>query len=76
MEVAPRGALAQNPRMERVAHKARGFEEAEAWDIAQQRAMTPDERRRVAKVLRDRAYGARNPDVRDAVAGLRRRRGA
>lgn len=36
--------------------------------------MTPDERRQVAKALRDRFYGPNCPDVRDAVAGLRRRR--
>jgi hypothetical protein len=60
--------------MERVANKARGFEAAREWELAQDRAMTPDERRRVAKALRDRVYGTDCPDVRDAVAGLRKRR--
>jgi hypothetical protein len=59
--------------MERVAHRARSFAEAEAWDLAQMRAMTPDERRLVAKALRERVFGRQCPDVRDAVAGLRRR---
>ncbi len=59
--------------MERVAHKARGFEDARRWEIEQYRAMSPDERRRVAKALRDRFYGAHCPDVRDAVAGMKRR---
>jgi hypothetical protein len=58
--------------MERVAHRARGFADADAWDVAQMRAMTPDERRRVAKALRDRVFGRDCPDVRDAIAGLRR----
>jgi hypothetical protein len=58
--------------VERIGHKARGFAVAEAWDIAQHRAMTPDERRRVAKALRDRFFGRKCPDVRDAAAGLRR----
>jgi hypothetical protein len=60
--------------MDRIGHKARGYAEADAWDLAQQRAMTSDERRRVAKALRDRVFGPNRPDVRDAVAGLRRRR--
>lgn len=59
--------------MERVGHKASSFEEARAWEIEQYARMTPDERRAVAKALRDRVYGTRCPDVRDAVAGLRRR---
>ncbi|MBL9027256.1 MAG: hypothetical protein JNL21_33995 [Myxococcales bacterium] len=60
--------------MERVANKARGFDAARAWEIAQYAAMTPDERRKVARQLRDRVYGTNCPDVRDAVAGLKRRR--
>jgi len=36
--------------------------------------MTPDQRRKVAKTLRDRVYGSDRPDVRDTVAGMRRRR--
>ena len=51
--------------MERVVHVARSFEEARALDIAQQVAMTPEERRRVARELRERVYGSRCPDVRD-----------
>lgn len=60
--------------MERVAHKARGYEEARRWDIVQASEMTPDESRRVAKALRDRFYGTARPDVRDVVAGARRLR--
>ena len=60
--------------MERVGHKARGFEAAVRWELAQERATTPDERRALAKELRERVYGRSCPDVRDAVAGLRRRR--
>lgn len=60
--------------MERIANVARGFAEAERWERQQDHAMTPDERRRVAKALRDRVYGTHCPDVRDAVAGLKRRR--
>jgi hypothetical protein len=35
--------------MERVAHKARSFVEAENWDRKQYQAMTPVERMRVAR---------------------------
>ncbi|MCC6527584.1 MAG: hypothetical protein IT373_33360 [Polyangiaceae bacterium] len=59
--------------MEPIAHRARGFEAARRWEIEQYARMTPDERRRVAKALRDRVYGTDCPDVRDAMAGLKRR---
>ena len=59
--------------MERLGHKASGHDEARDWDIAQLAAMTPDERRRVAKALRDRFYGHGRPDVRDAFAGRRQK---
>jgi hypothetical protein len=60
--------------MQRVGHRARGFDLAQQWDIEQYRQMTLAERRRIAKVLRDRFWGTNCPDVRDAVAGLRRKR--
>ena len=55
-----------NEPVERVANKARGFEEARRWDLEQYRRMTPDERRAVAKTLRDKVYGRNRPDVREA----------
>jgi hypothetical protein len=55
----------------RIGNKAHGFDEAFAWEQEQYAAMTPDERRRVAKALRERFYGKDCPDVRDAVAGRR-----
>ena len=60
--------------VDRVANKARGFDAAYAWEIEQYAAMTPDERREVARKLRERVYGLDCPDVRDSVAGLKRRR--
>jgi predicted Fe-S protein YdhL (DUF1289 family) len=45
--------------MERVANKARGFDAAREWDVAQYAAMTPDERRAVAKALRERLAAAK-----------------
>jgi hypothetical protein len=50
--------------MERVVHKAKSFKEAEDWDIEQQVAMTPEQRLRAAKELRDRVYPATAKDVR------------
>jgi hypothetical protein len=69
--IAPLGDAWCTWRMERVANKAHGFGEALAWELGQYAAMTPDERRRVAKALRDRFYGKKCPDVRDVVAGSR-----
>jgi hypothetical protein len=60
--------------MERVANKARGFADAFAWEIEQYARLTPDESRAIARALRERVYGKSCPDVRDAVAGLRRKR--
>jgi hypothetical protein len=52
--------------MERVVHKAKNFEHARRWDVAQQLAMTPEERQAVARELKRRAFGGENPDVREA----------
>ena len=52
--------------MERVANKAQSFAEAETWDREQMWQMTPEERLEVARILRDRAYGADAPDVRES----------
>jgi len=51
--------------MERVIHKARSHREAEEWDRRQQVSMTPQERIRAARVLRDRVYPPPNKDVRE-----------
>jgi hypothetical protein len=52
--------------VERVAKKSRGFEQARRWELAQYRSMSPDERRAIAKALRDRAFGRDRPDVRES----------
>ena len=51
--------------MERVVNKAQSHQEADAWDVEQQLAMSPEERLRAAKELRDRAYPSDAPDVRE-----------
>lgn len=52
--------------MDRDANKSYSFADAERWNLQQMWAMTPEERLVAAKVLRDRAYGADAPDVRES----------
>jgi hypothetical protein len=52
--------------IERIAHQARGFAEAEAWDREQVTALSLDERLRIAEMLRRRVYGDGAPDVRES----------
>lgn len=51
--------------VERIVHKARDFAEAEAWDAFQHRAMTPEDRMRAAKEIRDRVFPGKNLDIRE-----------
>jgi hypothetical protein len=60
--------------IERIGYKAHGHEQARAYDLEQHAKMTPDERRRVAKALRDRYWGTNCPDVRSVFAGRRSKR--
>ncbi len=53
--------------MKPIVHKATSFQDADAWDIAQHIKMTPEERQKAAKELRDRYYGKNAPDVRDKI---------
>jgi len=50
--------------MQREAHKSWSFADAAVWDREPMWAMTPDERLEIARVLRERVYGADAPDVR------------
>ena len=50
--------------MERVVHIAKGFKEADEWDIQQQVSMTPAQRLAAAKELRERVYPADAKDIR------------
>ena len=51
--------------MKRIVNKALGYKAAEAWDVKQQLSMTPQERQRAAKELRDRFYGKDAKDVKE-----------
>lgn len=44
-------------------HKSHTFRDAAEWDLAQQAAMTPEERCAAARELQRRFYGDRCPDV-------------
>jgi hypothetical protein len=58
------GVSRYDSAMERTVHKARGFQDAEEWDILQQIRMAPWERWSVARRLKDRVYGRAAKDVR------------
>ena len=51
--------------MERVANKARSFAEADEWEIHQHLSMTPQERMRAAKLIKERLFPGKNPDIRE-----------
>jgi hypothetical protein len=69
----PRKALKKNilsnvssMRWQRVVHVSRGFGQAREWEILQEISMTPAQRQRAAKALKERFYGKNPPDVRAA----------
>jgi len=51
--------------LKRIIHIATNHEEADEWDIKQHIRMTPDERMRIARILRERVYGKNTKDVRE-----------
>ena len=51
--------------VKKVFNKAKNHKEAELWDIRQQINMTPEERQRIARELKNRYYGVRTIDVRE-----------
>jgi hypothetical protein len=51
-------------KLERIVHKATSFEDAAEWDIRQHLSLSPQERMRAAKVLKDRSFPKNAPDVR------------
>ena len=51
--------------MDRIVKKSRTFAEAEAWDKQQYQAMSPAERMRAARQLKNRLFPGTRPDVRE-----------
>jgi hypothetical protein len=52
--------------MKRVVNKSKNPREAEDWDIQQQISMSPEERQKAARILKERVYGKDNPDIKEA----------
>jgi len=52
--------------MKRIVHKAKDFKDAEEYDIMQHRMLTPEQRQRIAYLLKIRVYGRNRPDVRES----------
>lgn len=50
--------------VKKVFNKAKNHKEAELWDMRQQIMMTPEERQRIARALKNRLYGIHTVDVR------------
>ena len=48
----------------------RSFSEQETWDVQYYVNLSPEERQRIARKLRDRYYGANRPDIRGATAPI------
>lgn len=61
--------------MERIGRRFRGFEEAREAELAEELALSPDERRAIARALRERHYGRDCVDVRASGFARRFRRG-
>jgi dienelactone hydrolase len=53
-------------RLRRVVNVSHGFSQAREWEILQEISMTPAQRQRAAKALKERFYGKNRPDVRAA----------
>jgi len=49
----------------RVVKVFKSHEEQEAWDIQYYISLSPEERQRIARELRERCYGANPPRIRD-----------
>jgi hypothetical protein len=50
--------------MRRIAHKAKSFKDADDWDVQQYLSMTPDERRKIAMMLKKKVYGKISESIR------------
>jgi hypothetical protein len=51
--------------LRRVVNVSQGFRQAREWEIFQELSMTPAQRQRAAKTLKERFYGKKAPDVRE-----------
>lgn len=56
-------------KIDRSFNKTTSFSAAKNWDILQQISMTPEQRQRAAKELKQRVFGKYAPDVRASHPG-------
>ncbi len=52
--------------MKGIFHKSKNYADAERYDILQHITMTPEQRQKIAYLLRIRVFGKKNPDVRES----------
>ncbi len=52
--------------MKKIVEVSKGFKETEEWDIQQQINMSPQERQKIAKGLKEKVYGKKVKDVRES----------
>jgi hypothetical protein len=56
-------------KIDRSFNKAMSFSAAKQWDILQQISLTPEQRQRAAKELKERVFGKHAPDIRASHPG-------
>jgi hypothetical protein len=56
-------------KTDRSFNKATSFSAAKQWDILQQISLTPEQRQRAAKELKQRVFGKHAPDIRASHPG-------
>jgi hypothetical protein len=53
--------------MERIVKISKTFKEADDWDISQHIRLKPEERQKIAKMLKMKFYGRKTKDVRESM---------
>jgi hypothetical protein len=56
-------------KTDRSFNKAMSFSAAKQWDILQQISLTPEQRQRAARELKERVFGKHAPDIRASHPG-------
>ncbi|MHC1738548.1 MAG: hypothetical protein AB9882_11120 [Ignavibacteriaceae bacterium] len=53
--------------MKRIVKISKTFKEADDWDVSQHIQLKPEERQKIAKMLKIKFYGKKNKDVRESM---------
>ncbi len=59
--------------MDRTVAKFKSFKDAEEAEILSQIKLSPEERQDIARILKIKVYGEKNPDIRDIRKSVKRR---